>query len=259
MSKVTDELLDHDYDGIREYDNPLPAWWRYLLYGSIAWAFVYYPFYQFGSGKLPTEAYEEDMAEWLKLHPPVQLAGAEEMSAMLANGELRSQGEAIFKIRCAACHAPDGGGLVGPNLTDDFSIHGGAAHEMVRVVYDGVPAKGMLAWKTQLSLDEIYAVTVYAHSLRGTTPAKPKAPEGEAIVEEPDAAVDPAVEEPDAAVDAAVDAAADAATTADAGDGEAEGAQDALGESPEPADGSDEAAVAEAAEAADNVPAAEAQ
>jgi cytochrome c oxidase cbb3-type subunit 3 len=183
MAKVTDELLDHDYDGIKEYDNPLPGWWLYGFYACIAWAVAYVPYYHFMGGTLPEEAYAQDMEEWYKLHPPVQLAGAEEMKSIIADQAKVERGKEVFQIRCASCHAADGGGLVGPNLTDEFAIHGGAPHQLVKVVYDGVPAKGMLAWKHQLSLDDIYAVTAFAYSLQGTTPAKPKAPEGDPIGE----------------------------------------------------------------------------
>ncbi len=183
MSGVTDEILDHDYDGIQEYDNPLPRWWLYLLYGSILWAIGYLPYYHYGPGALPEEALETDMQAWYQLHPPVQLPDEAAMLAFAEQDGVMERGAATYKIRCLSCHAADGGGLVGPNLTDEFSIHGQRLEQMIQVVYHGVPAKGMLSWKTQLSLEEIKEVTVYVHSLRGTTPAKPKAPQGDPIVD----------------------------------------------------------------------------
>ncbi|NJK31879.1 MAG: c-type cytochrome [Deltaproteobacteria bacterium] len=186
MSKPTDEVLDHDYDGIREYDNPLPKWWVYMFYGTIAFALVYVPYYHFGlGGQLPREQWASSMSEWYELHPPPKLATAAELEQLAADPEFVRGGEAIYKVRCIACHAIDGGGTVGPNLTDDFSIYGYERDKIVSVIYNGTP-KGMLAWKDQLSLDEIYKVGSYVRTLRGTTPASPKAPEGEKIVDQPE-------------------------------------------------------------------------
>lgn len=181
MSKPQDQLLDHSYDGIQEFDNPLPRWWVWLFYLTIAWALVYAPYYATKKGASPEEDYEADMKAWAELHPTVELAGREEMMKIVKDPAQVAAGKAIFDTRCMACHAADGGGLVGPNLTDSFWLHGGQPDEIARVIHDGVPAKGMIAWKAQLSLKEIYAATAYVWSLHGTTPAKPKAPQGEKV------------------------------------------------------------------------------
>jgi cytochrome c oxidase cbb3-type subunit 3 len=181
MSKI-DELFSNDYDGIQEYDNPLPRWWVYLFYGTIVFAIVYVPYYHFGGGGLPRETWASSMNEWYQLHPPPKL---ESDAALLAKAEdpaFVQAGAATFAVRCASCHGADGGGLVGPNLTDDFSIYGQQPSHIARTIYAGTP-KGMLAWKDQLSIDEIYQVGAYVRSLRGTTPANPKKPEGEPIVD----------------------------------------------------------------------------
>jgi cytochrome c oxidase cbb3-type subunit 3 len=194
MSKPTDEVLDHDYDGIREYDNPLPKWWVYMFYGTITFAVVYMPYYHFGlGGQLPREQWAAAMTQWYELHPPPKLASAAELEQLAADPDFVLAGEATYKVRCVACHAADGGGTVGPNLTDDFSIYGYDRDKIVAVIYNGTP-KGMLAWKDQLSLDDIYAVGAYVRTLRGNTPANPKAPEGEKIVDaaEPIAQAKPA-------------------------------------------------------------------
>lgn len=185
MAEITDKLLDHDYDGIEEYDNPLPRWWVWLFYLTIAWAVFYTPYYAMKMGNSPVQDYEEDMKAWNELHPQVELAGREEMLKIVQDPAKISAGKAIYSTRCMACHAPDGGGLVGPNLTDDSWLHGGNPDDIARVIYDGVPAKGMIAWKTQLSVDEIYAATAYVWSLYGSTPAKPKAPQGTKFKREP--------------------------------------------------------------------------
>lgn len=181
MSEVTDETFAHDYDGIQEYDNPLPRWWVWLLYGTMIWGVAYVPYYHFGPGQLPEEAYAQDMAEWNELHPPVQLASAEELDAMRDDQALVTQGADIYTTRCAACHAPDGGGLVGPNLTDDFTIHGYSMEKIAKTVFDGVPEKGMVPWKSQLKIEEIYAVSAYVYQLRGKKAANPKDPQGDPI------------------------------------------------------------------------------
>lgn len=184
MAAPPDDLLDHDYDGIKEFDNPLPKWWVYLFYGCIVFAFVYVPFYHFGPGSLPREQWAVEMANWWEQHPPPVLAKDAELEAMAADPSFVAAGQSIYAIRCVACHSADGGGLVGPNLTDDFTIYGQSREQVLSVVFHGT-ANGMLAWKDQLSLQEIYQVSAYVHTLRGTTPATPKAAQGVAIVDPP--------------------------------------------------------------------------
>lgn len=181
MSQPTDELLNHSYDGIQEFDNPLPRWWVWLFYLTIAWAIFYVPYYAMKFGSSPEQMYEQDMKAWNELHPQVQLASREEMMKIVVDPAKIAEGKTIFATRCMACHAPDGGGLVGPNLTDDYWLHGGQPDQIARVIYDGVPEKGMIAWKAQLSPEEIYSATAFIWSLHGTTPAKPKAPQGEKV------------------------------------------------------------------------------
>lgn len=190
MSKP-DEVFSHDYDGIQEYDNPLPKWWVYMFYGTIVFALIYVPYYHFGPGGLPREAWAQAMNEWYELHPPPKLASEQELAAMAEDPAFVQAGAATFAVRCASCHGPDGGGLVGPNLTDDFSIYGYERGHIARIIYTGTP-KGMLAWKDQLGMTEIYQVGAYVRTLRGTTPANPRKPEGQPIVENPAASATPA-------------------------------------------------------------------
>lgn len=179
MSKVTDELLDHDYDGIKEYDNPLPSWWVALFWFGIVFAIVYVPWYHFGPGPLMVEEYEAEMAAAAAAAPAPQAVGEADLSAAMKDAAAIGRGKETFVKLCAACHVADGGGLVGPNLTDDFWIHGGSMKDIVRVVTEGVPEKGMISWKTQLGPSEIVDVSAFIKSLRGTTPANPKEPQGE--------------------------------------------------------------------------------
>ena len=220
MANPPDELLDHDYDGIKEFDNPLPRWWVYLFYSGIVFAFVYIPYYHFGPGELPRAIWAEDMTSWWASHPPPKLASEAELEAMSEDPVFVAAGEATYNVRCVSCHAADGGGLVGPNLTDDFTVYGYERTQIVAVVYHGTP-KGMLAWKDQLSLEQVYQVAAYARTLRGTTPAKPKAAEGVAIVDptaEPEAKPEPAGDsagEPTPDADPAAAPAGEPATDAD--------------------------------------------
>lgn len=176
MSKPTDELLDHDYDGIREYDNPLPRWWLLTFYGAIAFAAVYVPYYHFGPGDLPHAEYAAEMAA-AAANAPAAMTSAQLATAM-KSADRAAKGKVTFDKLCMACHRADGGGLVGPNLTDDHYLHGDSAADAVRVVTKGVPEKGMIAWDAQLNPDEIVDVVAYIASLKGTHPKNPKAPEG---------------------------------------------------------------------------------
>jgi cytochrome c oxidase cbb3-type subunit 3 len=88
-------------------------------------------------------------------------------------------GKAVFDKNCVVCHKAQGQGLVGPNLTDNFSIHGCRYIDITRVIANGVPEKGMISWRTQLTMDQILQVSSYLMTLRGTNPPDPKAPQGD--------------------------------------------------------------------------------
>lgn len=179
---MTEDLRDHSYDGIQEYDNPLPGWWVWMFIGCVLWAIVYIPYYHFGPGQLPTQSYDEDMAAWLAAHPPEPLPDEAALVAMaVADPTLVERGRSIFAARCATCHAGDGGGQVGPNLTDDFTLHGWSRAAIVKVIHEGVPQNGMLSWKNQLSREDIVAAGLYVYDLRGTTAAAPKPAQGDPI------------------------------------------------------------------------------
>lgn len=184
LAAEKDALLDHDYDGIRELDNSLPPWWLYTFYGSIAFAVVYMGAFVSGAPALRSgEEYAAEMA-----------AAEAEVAAYLAtqadlvdetNAELLTdlaavaRGGETFATYCAACHAADGGGGVGPNLTDGYWIHGGGdVRGVFATVKYGVPEKGMIAWKSQLTASQIHEVASFVTTLAGTVPAEPKAPQG---------------------------------------------------------------------------------
>ncbi|MCB9539310.1 MAG: c-type cytochrome [Myxococcales bacterium] len=179
MSQVNDELLDHEYDGIREYDNPLPRWWLGIFVISVVFSVIYVPYYHFMGGPHQEDEYAAEMAAAAASAPKVEKLDEAALQKIAADPTRIQAGKALYDKHCVACHTADGGGLVGPNLTDKFWIHGGSLTDIVHTITEGVPEKGMISWKTQLSAEEIRSVAAFVNTLRGTTPANPKAPEGE--------------------------------------------------------------------------------
>ncbi len=175
-------LLDHEYDGIQELDNNLPRWWVWLFYMSIAFAFVYMLYFHvFHMGDLQAAQYRKEM----KIGDEIKagaLARFESSLGTLAPSQdqvVIGQGHATFTKMCSPCHRADAGGLVGPNLCDDYWIHGSSFVDNVKTIMNGVPEKGMLTWKGVLKPNEIYAVASYIYTLRGSNPVNPKPPENQ--------------------------------------------------------------------------------
>lgn len=175
---------DHDFDGIKELDNPIPIWFNALFYATIAFSVVYLLVYHvFGWGLNQDQEYEREMA--------IAEMQREEYLASSANNidentvvvdlspAVLKEGQALFVQYCAACHLNDGGGSIGPNLADDYWIHGGNISDVFHTIKYGVLDKGMIAWEQSLTPSQISDVSNYIVSLRGTTPATPKDPEGE--------------------------------------------------------------------------------
>jgi cytochrome c oxidase cbb3-type subunit III len=175
-----DRLLDHAYDGIQEYDNPLPRWWVWIFYASIVFALVY-ALDPRGTIRGPgrVKEYEQQLADAAKRWPPKNaLVDAAALEALSKDQSALALGKSVFATNCTPCHGPDGGGVIGPNLTDQYWIHGGTLPEIYKTVDEGVLAKGMPNWGKLLKPEQVKAVAVYVRSLQGTTPAKPKPPEG---------------------------------------------------------------------------------
>lgn len=180
--KVKDELLDHDYDGIKEFDNDLPPWWIYLFYVTILFSVVYIARYHvIGSGASQEEEYLAEMKEGEAVRKKAEAAQGMVQLAFSSDAAVLEKGKAIFTANCAACHGQNGEGLVGPNLTDDHYLHGNTIDEVVRVIKKGVPEKGMIPWEASLKPAQILEVASYIHSLHGSNPANPKEPQGELI------------------------------------------------------------------------------
>jgi len=177
--KEMDQLLEHSYDGIQEYDNPMPRWWVLTFWGTIVFAILYSLNVAGMAGAPRIAAYEKDMAAFRAAHPaPSGPANPAQLLALTRDNHEVSEGKKVFAKNCAACHGPDGGGVICPNLTDDAWIHGGKIEEINATITNGVLAKGMPPWGKMLPPRDVDEVTAYVWSLHGTTPAKPKAPEG---------------------------------------------------------------------------------
>ncbi len=176
-----DQVLEHDFDGIQEYDNRLPNWWLWILWGSVVFSVGYWlVFHTFELGKSPVQIYDAEM----QAAAEAQLAAGgsldnEALVLMSGMPDKVSAGKDIFGKFCVACHLATGGGLVGPNLTDAYWIHGGEPMEMHKTVTDGVLAKGMAAWGNQLGPRGVEAVVAYVLTLRDSNVAGGKAPEGD--------------------------------------------------------------------------------
>ncbi len=184
MSNEKDDanLLDHNYDGIRELDNRLPNWWLQIFYASILFALGYWAYYHFGGPGISPEAeYERQVHELsvAQTAAPKKIDFDEnDLLALAKKPEHLNAGKALFATNCVSCHAADGGGGVGPNLTDDFWIHGGKYTQVATVIRDGVPDKGMVSWGLILPDSDIKNLALFVKSLHGTKPANPKAPQG---------------------------------------------------------------------------------
>ncbi len=221
MSQQMDELFEHEYDGIQEYDNPMPFWWLGLFYVTIIWAAIYVVYYHVvGIGDTQEAAYYHEVdPTWQNPNPPFVLlkayiaplasrgydptprsraeskgvnlfqAPAEEkqeavnITAATDPASLQS-GQAVYAKNCVACHGLQGQGGVGPNLTDDYWINGkGDINGIATIIKYGVPVKGMIAWGKIISPDDLVHVSSFVLSIRGSNPPNPKAPQGSKVTD----------------------------------------------------------------------------
>lgn len=177
-------ILDHNYDGIKELDNDLPPWWLYGFYATIIFAFVYLVKYEvfdadgqydelkteYAEAKEAIEEYKRTAKDLVDANTVEVLTDAKDLSA----------GKVIFDTNCVACHKADGGGGIGPNLTDNYWILGGGIKNVFHTISEGGRnGKGMIAWKQSLKPSEIAQVASYVLEFQGTTPAEPKEPQGD--------------------------------------------------------------------------------
>lgn len=181
VEKEKDVLLDHEYDGIRELDNVLPPWWLWLFYITIFIGVIYMIRYHVMGDWSSDKEYTEEMAmAKSEVDAYLKKTGGDinENTAKVVNdAEALKNGKTIFNEpgKCATCHRLDGGGLIGPDLTDDKWIHGSDIGSLFKIIKNGVPEKGMTKWDGLLSAKQIQEVASYILvELKGTNPENPK-------------------------------------------------------------------------------------
>lgn len=187
---VTEEKdidLGHDYDGIRELDNHLPPWWTWLFYFTIGWAFIYFITYHvFNTMPLSADEYQNELAlasEQVRAYRASQPQEVIDESTLVyaKDDAIIAKGKTVFTSNnCGSCHRNDGGGsTIGPNLTDQYWIHGGELKNVFSTIRTGVVEKGMPAWGKVMSPQDVRNVAYYVMSLQGSNPPNPKASQGE--------------------------------------------------------------------------------
>lgn len=184
IEKEQEIVLDHNYDGIRELDNNLPPWWVYMFYATIIFGVGYFVYYEMFDGPNQIDEYETeiaqakiDIAEFKKNNK--DLIDANSVEFLDSPADLAA-GKELYSANCVACHKDNGGGGIGPNLTDDYWILGGGIKNIYHTISEGGRAgKGMIAWKSDLKPSEMAQIASYVMTLHGTNPADGKEAEGE--------------------------------------------------------------------------------
>ena len=190
IEQEADVMLDHDYDGIKELDNVLPPWWVKLFYATIIFGVIYLVRFHVIDEYTQAQEYDQEVAaanieiEKNKLNSPKEEITLDQVT-LLTDAASLGKGKEIFTNACAACHKADGGGLVGPNLTDDHWINGGGIKNVFKLIAEGSKNNPtMVGWAKTLGTKEVQNVASYVLSLQGTKPAGGKPAEGEKWVEE---------------------------------------------------------------------------
>ena len=179
--------VGHVYDDIKELDNRIPPWFNYLFGLTVIFAFVYLlDYHVLGISKLSADEYADEIVA-ANLQRKIMLASGgtinENELTLLKDAESLKEGDEIFHKFCVSCHGPQAGGLVGPNLTDEYWLHGGGIKNVYSTIKKGVPGKGMISWELVFSQRQIQNIGSYVLSLQGTNPPGGKAFEGEKYIE----------------------------------------------------------------------------
>ena len=187
LEKEADHLLDHDYDGIKELDNSLPPWWKYGFYFTIVVAVFYLlRFHVWNTGPTPEQEYHTEMqlaARQVEEYRKKAGDMVDEKTVTMADASGIAEGQKIFQTTCIACHGIKGEGGVGPNLTDEYWLHGGSINQVFKTIKYGVTDKGMQAWEKTYSPSQIKNIASYIKSIAGSNPPNAKAPQGEPFEE----------------------------------------------------------------------------
>lgn len=184
LEKEAEVIMDHNYDGIQELDNTLPPWWKYGFYASIVFAIIYLVRFEIlGADNQYVELEKEVAAATIAIEEykktAKDLIDADNVVLLTEASDLKA-GEGIYNTLCVACHRIDGGGGIGPNLTDEYWILGGGIKNIFNTISEGGRSgKGMVSWKQSLKPSEIQQVASYVMSLSANNPVDGKDPEGE--------------------------------------------------------------------------------
>jgi len=181
--------LAHNYDGIEELDNPTPPWFMFLFYTTIGFGLIYMVYYHvLGDGNIQIKEYEQQemmaKADYEKYIQKTAGLINESNVKVLDDAKSITLGKELFDANCVACHGRSGEGTVGPNLTDEYWIHGGKVKDIFHIINEGVAQKGMIAWKKQLNSIQVQQLTSYIVTLKGTNPPNPKEPQGDKMTPE---------------------------------------------------------------------------
>ena len=180
-----DVVRDHEYDGIKEYDNPTPGWWNFIFFATFVFSIWYFLYYHASTiSTSVAQGFESDVTDDLrKRFSTIGDLKPDEptMLKYMANAEWKSVGASVFKTNCVSCHGPDAAGQVGPNLTDDNWKNVQQLTDIPKVIANGAAAGAMPAWKTRLHPNEVVLVAAYVASLRGKNLPGPRGPEGDRI------------------------------------------------------------------------------
>ncbi|RZK40983.1 MAG: c-type cytochrome [Pedobacter sp.] len=187
IEKEEELIIPHAYDGIHELNNPTPTWFNVLFYGSILFGAGYLYYYHIGEyGPRQDQEYEIEMVQAAADKRSFLAKSAEKYdeNSVKIDESLILNGKTVYATNCAPCHGENGQGTVGPNLTDEYWLHGGSINDVFKTIKYGVPAKGMVSWEKTLSSKNIAELSNYIMSLKGTKPANAKAPQGDLYEEE---------------------------------------------------------------------------
>jgi len=189
MSSETDEIIKgHEYDGIRELDNPLPRWWLLTFYASIVFAIGYFTYYEIMDTPSMSEQLQAKMEQIREKRQEANADGpkisAEDinLASLVKDPQVMETGKKHFEAMCASCHGQNGQGIIGPNLTDNYWIHSkGKAEGLLYAIRNGFPEKGMPPWANLIPEEDHGKLAAYVYSMQGTNLEGGKEPQGELV------------------------------------------------------------------------------